>query len=240
MLPVAEQGERVISLPDAVRLKLDLRESLQRDYLFGLYDRRELAFVREWLAGGGDFVDVGAHIGIYALTAARALKERGRVLAFEPNPEALAQLEENVRLNRCGNVLVCARAATEEPGSAVLHVPASTDPSFSTLEPGRFPEGEPVAIETTTVDAEVEAHGLAPVLVKIDVEGAELRVAAGMERTLDALPALIVEVGPESASELERTLAARGYRSYRLGRRGLEPGVEGVPGVFNAVFLART
>lgn len=240
VLPVPASGERVVAFRGGLRLKLDLRESLQRDYLFGLYDDRELAFVRSRLAEGGDFVDVGAHVGLYALTAAHALGEGGRVLAFEPNPDARAQLDENVRLNGCGNVLVTAHAAAEAPGRAMLHVPSSRDPSFSSLEAGRFREATPVPVDTTTVDAEVEEHGLRPALVKIDVEGAELRVVSGMERTLEALPALLVEIGPATASELEGRLAPRGYRAYRFGRRGLEPGIEGVPGVFNAVFVART
>ena len=92
VLPVRSTGTAVIDVGGA-RLELDLRESLQRDFLFGLYDRRELELVREHLRGG-DFVDVGAHVGLYTVTAARATS--GRVLAFEPNPAARAQLVGNV------------------------------------------------------------------------------------------------------------------------------------------------
>jgi FkbM family methyltransferase len=236
VLPVSEEGSRLVAFPGGIRLRLDLSESLQRDYLFGLYDVRELAIVRDLLAGGGDFVDVGAHIGLYTVAAALAVRGRGSVLALEPNPLARGQLEENLRLNRLDNATVSPRAVADAPGRTLLHVPASADPSFSSLEPGRFVEGTPVPVDVTTVDAEVEAAGLEPSLVKIDVEGGELAVVAGMSRTLEARPAVLVEVGPRSAPELERDFGARGYRGYRIGRR-LDPGLGRAEGLFHALFL---
>jgi FkbM family methyltransferase len=220
-----------------VRLRLDLRESLQRDYLFGLYDRFELDFVRRHLLGGGDFVDVGAHIGMYTVAAALALRDRGRVLAFEPNPAARLQLEENVRVNGCDNVIVSGRAVADAVGETFLHVPDTPDPSFSSLEAGRFSEGEGVRVETTTLDCELEAVGLRPVMVKVDVEGSELRVLAGMERTLDARPVLLVEVSAESRGQLELRLERLGYRAFRVAHRRVRPGLAGRRGIFNALFL---
>jgi FkbM family methyltransferase len=235
VLPVPSAGVVEAGFPGGMRLRLDLRESLQRDFLFGLYDRVELRLVREWLRGGGDFVDVGAHIGMYSVAAALALGPRGRVLAFEPNPAARAQLEANLALNGCGNVIVSASAVSDRVGATVLHVPATPDPSFSSLEAGRFAEGRPVEVEATTVDREVEAHGLRPAVVKIDVEGGEIAVVAGMEQTLESRPALLVEVGESTGPELERRLAKHGYSAYRVGRR-LEPGLSGRRGLFNALF----
>jgi FkbM family methyltransferase len=237
VLPVPERGSVVAAFPGGMRLRLDLRESLQRDFLFGLYDRVELDLVRERLRAGGDFVDVGAHVGMYSVAAALALGERGRVLAFEPNPGAREQLEANLALNGCRNVIVSAAAVSDAPGETVLHVPATPDPSFSSLEAGRFAEGEPIAVETTTIDREVEAHGLRPAFVKVDVEGGELAVLAGMARTLEALPTLLVEVSEESADAVASTLAACGYGAYRLRRRSLEPGLGDARGMFNALFL---
>ncbi|MDQ3822565.1 MAG: FkbM family methyltransferase [Actinomycetota bacterium] len=239
VLPVPSHGVVEAGFPGGMRLRLDLRESLQRDFLFGLYDLRELRLVREWLRGGGDFVDVGAHVGMYAVAAALALRGRGRVLAFEPNPAARAQLEENLALNGCDNVVVSAAAVSDRVGETLLHVPATPDPSFSSLEGGRFAEGEPVAVQTTTVDREVARHGMRPAVVKIDVEGRELRVLAGMEGTLAHRPAVIVEVDGASGAELDRRLGDRGYRAYRVGPRGLEPGLTGASGLFNAAFVPR-
>jgi FkbM family methyltransferase len=197
-----------------------------------MFDRRELALVREHLRGG-DFLDVGAHVGLYSVTAARA--GANRVLALEPNPAARAQLEENVRLNGLDNVVVRPRAVGARSARAVLHVPATHDPSFSSLAGGRFAEGEPVEVDVTTVDAEVEEHAFTPTVVKIDVEGGELDVVAGMERTLRVhRPVMLVEVNEASARELARRLD--GYSGFRVGRAGLEP-LDSGRGLFNALFV---
>jgi FkbM family methyltransferase len=238
-LPVASDGWRTVDFPGGVRLRLDLRESLQRDFLFGLYDQHELRLLRRFLADGGDVVDVGAHVGMYTVAAAALLGDRGRVLACEPNPQARAQLVENVRLNGCTNVIVSAAAIADHPGEALLHVPRTADPSFSSLGAGRFAEGEPVRVATTTLDAAVDEAGLAPGFVKIDVEGGELAALAGAERTLAARPVVLVEVGPESAPVVERHLASLGYRAFVVGQRRLEPGLAGVRGTVNALLVPR-
>jgi hypothetical protein len=76
--------------------------------------------------------------------------------------------------------------------------------------------------------------GLAPSVVKIDVEGSELAVVAGMQRTLERhRPVLLVEVNEASARELAGKLD--GYSGFRVGR-GLEP-LESGRGLFNALFL---
>jgi len=239
LLPVPDSGERVVGFRGGMRLRLDLREQIQRDFLFGLYDRFELELVRERLRAGGDFVDVGAHIGMYSVAAALALRGGARVLAFEPNPSARAQLEHNLALNGGDSVTVLPLAVADGAGETLLHVPATADPSFSSLEGGRFEEGEPLRVEVATVDAEVERAGLEPAVVKIDVEGGELRVLAGMERTLERRPLLVVEVGPATAAEAERHLAERGYDAFRVLRRKLVPDVASAPGTFNAVFRPR-
>lgn len=236
-MPVRSEGTAVAGFPGGMRLKLDLRESLQRDFLFGIYDRYELELVQRHLGGGGDFVDVGAHIGIYTVAAALTLRGRGRVLAFEPNPAARLQLEENLRLNDCDNVIVSGRAVADGVGETFLHVPDTPDPSFSSLERGRFTEGERVRVETTTLDREIESVGMRPAVVKVDVEGAELRVLAGMGRTLEARPVLLVEVSAESGAELERRLEPLGYRAFQVAHRRLQPGLAGGRGLFNALFL---
>jgi FkbM family methyltransferase len=239
-LPVADEGERIVGFPGGMRLRLELEESLQRDFLFGLYDRHELRLLRRFLAPGGDMLDVGAHIGMYTVAAALVLRDRGRALAFEPNPEARRQLEANLALNGCTNVIVSSQAVSDRAGEAVLHVPSTSDPSYSSLGEGRFAEGEPVAVETTTLDEAAVSRGLTPAFVKVDVEGGELAVLDGATRTIEAhRPVLLVEVGTESGRVLDERLGALGYGTHLVRRRGLEDGLGGATGTFNALFVPR-
>ena len=234
----------VVRFPEGMTLKLDLREWLQVDYWAGLHDRHELRLVRRLLRDGGDFVDVGAHVGLYAVCAAVTLGRRGRVLAFEPNPQARSQLEENLALNRCDNAIVLDAAASDRTGSARLMLPRTFDHAFSALEDDtfagdeRYTGGGEVEVATTTVDAEVERHGLEPVLLKVDAQNHELEVLAGARRTLEQGSALLVEVGPESVAEIEQRLTALGHHGYRLDPRRLHAGpLAEHHGSFNALFV---
>ncbi|MBE2215354.1 MAG: FkbM family methyltransferase [Opitutaceae bacterium] len=66
------------------------------------FDSAERRILRESLPSDGVFVDVGANVGIYSLTAARALGASGRVIALEPNPPTYARLCFNLQASRGG------------------------------------------------------------------------------------------------------------------------------------------
>jgi hypothetical protein len=93
-------------------------------------------------------------------------------------------------------------------------------------------------VSVSTVDDEVARHGLSPSAVKVDVEGRELEVFAGMEVTLAALPALLVEVTPESATALESRLLPAGYRGFRIEPSRVVAGAAGGDGIYNALFVS--
>ena len=160
------------------------------------------------------------------------------MLAFEPHPGARAQLARNLKLNDT-DVIVVAAAAGAQPGRATLHVASDGDPSWSTLEDdGRFGSSDAeVEVSVSTVDDEVARHGLSPAIVKIDVEGRELDVAAGMELTLADRPTLLVEVSSESAAALDARLGPLGYQGFRVERSRLIPGAGGPGGIYNALFV---
>ncbi len=243
--PGKRRLRRLVRLPDAgvhevelggSRLRLDLSESLHRDYYFGLRDQVELGLIRRLLARGGDFVDVGAHVGLYTVCAARLLRGRGRVLAIEPNPVACARLQENVAINDCANVVVDAAAATSADGHALLHVPTNGDAAWSSLVDGRVPASETVWVETKTLDAELERHALRPSVVKIDVEGCESDVLRGAPSLLERRPALLIELVETNARRVVSALGRLGYCVARAGTRHLERWPSN-PGSSNAVFL---
>jgi FkbM family methyltransferase len=236
-LPAPTSGAREATLVGA-RLRLDLSESLQRDYFMGKFDLVELRLVCDHVRSGGDFVDVGAHIGIYTIVAARASAAAGgRALAFEPHLHSRERLLENVALNRCSNVEVVPAAAAAARGRALLRVPVVGDAAWSTIEAVPvFGEGRQHEIETTTVDEEVEARNLRPSFVKIDVEGAETEVLSGMGRTLRLRPWLLIEISGRTAADVGGVLADYGYGATTtfLGGRSV-PGVC-VDGPCNVLF----
>lgn len=64
------------------------------------FDKYERDFLTENLAVGGTFLDIGANVGLYTLTALRALQGHpGRIIAIEPNPPTLARFKTNLAAN---------------------------------------------------------------------------------------------------------------------------------------------
>ncbi|MDR6535959.1 FkbM family methyltransferase [Variovorax soli] len=144
----------------------------------------------------GDYVvDVGAHIGLTVLPAARKVGPHGRVLAIEPGSRVASLLRQSIALNFLGDRVVVEQcAAGDQPGTARLHLSDILGES-SLLSLPTTREAEDV--EVKTVDALVAPQQ--PVrLVKIDAEGFEPHVWRGMRRVVDENPELLllVEFGP--------------------------------------------
>lgn len=169
---------------------------------------------------GSTVVDVGANVGMYTLHGAAAVGLEGAVHAFEPTPDIADLLTDNVQLNgfrESGVVTVHRSAVADEPGEAALAVYADNN-GHNTLYPKA--EGDhTVAVAVTTLDEALD--GARVDVVKIDVEGAELRVLQGMSRVLAASPAVTVfcELAAEhlvrtgsSAEEFLRRLDDLGWR----------------------------
>lgn len=147
------------------------------------------------LREGDHSIDVGAHIGLTVIPAARKVGSSGRVLAFEPLSRVAALLRQSVALNfLTDRVVVHQCAAGDAEGSAHIHLSPILGESSLLDLPGSSATEE---VEVRTVDSLV-APGQVIRLVKIDAEGFEPQVWKGMRRVVDDNPNLIVivEFGP--------------------------------------------
>jgi FkbM family methyltransferase len=198
-------------------------------------------------------LDIGAHIGLYSLIAAR-VNPGAKVFAFEPVPEVFDRLRRNVLLNSFANV-VCVRAAVgeSEGNTPLFHMPGALETTASQrVEHRVFSQPGSWCCElvpTVTVDAFAGVASLRSVdLVKIDVEQAEPGVVRGMAQIIrQHKPTIICEVFPEqwnatAAGELEEVLAPHGYGFYLLTDRGpvRRAGVIGDERYWNQLFTYLT
>jgi FkbM family methyltransferase len=197
------------------------------------YEQETTRLLKRILEPGMTFIDVGAHVGYYTLMAAKQVAPTGRVFSFEPEPSNYDILIGNIHLNEYSNVKTVNKAVSSRIGTTTLFLTALDNGRHSTYRHG-LPESGSVEIETTTVDAFLEAEGWPEVdLVKIDVEGAEMDVLDGMGQLLhksDA-PKLIVEFNPSllqsagviPAVLLERLTSAGFQVNYIDENKGLSP-----------------
>ena len=161
-------------------------DSVAREVCYtGRYEPQETQIVSRLLRSGGVFVDVGANWGYFTLAAAHCVGPSGRVIAFEPEPRLFALLEANVAMNALGHVQLHRVGAAAD--RRTLRFVA-----FSTTS-GNWGESRSIAgagnadfeCEAMAVDEALDADRVHHVdLIKIDVEGAEVDVLAGMRRGL--------------------------------------------------------
>src|SRR3954447_9594533 len=73
-------------------------------YLFGTWEPNITGYVKRALRTGDTFIDVGANIGYFSMLASKLVGPGGSVVALEASPEFYEIVQENIRLNNCGNV----------------------------------------------------------------------------------------------------------------------------------------
>jgi FkbM family methyltransferase len=141
---------------------------------------------------GGTFLDVGANAGHYTYLAAAAVGPSGCVHAIEAAPLTARRLRADLQANGLTDRVVLHQVAVADvPGEMQLqHAPGPSPHGMRYLDPTATTGGELVSV--TTVD-ELLPHLCADV-VKIDVEGADLRVLVGMSKILATHPPALVVV----------------------------------------------
>jgi FkbM family methyltransferase len=144
------------------------------------------------LKAGDTFLDVGCHYGIFSVLASKLVGPSGRVIAVEPHPESLEVLRENLAVNQCGNVDVLNVAFSDTTGPLAF----AYDVNFAVLA-RESPDAEVHMLQGMSGD-EALKDSPAPNVVKIDVEGHELAVLEGLQRTLSnpACRRVCLEVHP--------------------------------------------
>ncbi|MDB5457497.1 MAG: methyltransferase [Caulobacter sp.] len=174
---------------------------------------------------GMSVADVGANIGLLTLVMARGTGADGRVYSFEPEAGPRAQLSKMKALNGLAWVDIRPVAVGREAGRLTFHV--SDVIGHSSLY--ALPEDEErratlIEVEVVRLDDALGADARLD-LVKIDVEGAELDVLAGMAGLLAANPdiAVIAEYGPSHLARVGLTptdwfaaFAAHGLAPYAI------------------------
>ena len=174
--------------------------------LLGSYERQQSALFQRLIKPGQQVLDIGASVGYYTLLAARLVGPAGSVVAFEPHPKNLRHLRGHVRQNRLKQVSVQGLAISDRDGTARFGGGSGSGTSRLQAE-GEF------EVAVRRLDDLAVEHGLAPDHLKIDVEGAELAVLRGGERTIRKhRPAIFLSThGPQVHAACCKLLQSWGY-----------------------------
>lgn len=145
--------------------------------LFGSYEREQTALFQQYIRSGDCVLDIGAASGYYSLLSARLVGQVGRVVAFEPDARNLHVLKSHLSANRLSCVTVRDCALSDQTG--VVRFGGGTGSGT-----GRICDSGVAEVTTRRLDDVADEMQLHPTHLKIDVEGAELAVLRGGERTI--------------------------------------------------------
>lgn len=204
---------------ETFRLDPRFRGFIQPDYEADL-----AGILRARMRPGQTSLDIGAHVGVYALQIARWTAPGGRVIAFEPNAGTAAVLRRHVAINGLdAAVRVEDVALGRQPGTSVFYGAAGSGLSrLSAPNPEAPSAGVGTDVTVSTVDDYCRTRAVRPDWMLVDVEGFEFDVLAGAAETIRGggrSLSVIVEIHPTLWPTTGWTEAAVEALCASFGRR---------------------
>ncbi len=179
---VHEQGDQHVS--KAIRDK-------------GIWEPYETQLILQALKEGSTFIDVGANIGYYTVTASSVVGESGQVIAFEPEPKNYDMLVSNIALNNQLNVLAVNAGLSNSSETSRIFLSDDNWGDHQIFDGGLERESVPVILQhgDTFLSDKIDKIDV----LKVDTQGAEFLVMSGLDSTLrKSLPevTMVIEFWP--------------------------------------------
>ncbi|HAU1685161.1 TPA: FkbM family methyltransferase [Legionella pneumophila] len=165
-------------------------------------------WLEETIQPGDVFYDIGANIGAYSLVASAITQSESITYAFEPGFSTFSTLSQNIYLNKSSNCIIPFQIALSDATTLVPFHYSNilSGAAMHGLEHPVAEEGQPFepiysqTIMSYRLDDFIEQFLIKePNLIKIDVDGSELRVLKGAEKTLTkpSLRSILIELNEE-------------------------------------------
>jgi len=190
------------------------------------YEKYETALFKRLVDKGMVVVDIGANIGYYTLLAAHLVGEEGKVFAFEPDPYNYSLLCRNIKVNGYRNVIPVQKAVSNEFGETKLFLDRSNLGGHS-LSEANVDLRDTITVEATSLDEYFKNGDCKVDVIKIDVQGLEMKVLEGMTNLINRNDNLkiITEFWPmgirnsgSSPMVFLNRLIECGFKLYQIGQ----------------------
>jgi FkbM family methyltransferase len=223
-----------MSLPSGFQLKwpyyledvtvvIDPGNEIENQMIHGDYQSEVSRVVRRYVKPGDHCIDVGANTGPVTLLLAKVASPTGKVLSFEPGPPYYTRLRKNLDLNpRLNRIVTTVNMGVSNVEGELLWA-ADRDHPWNA---GLLGVTEGISVPVTTLDRWVDQCGWSKLdFIKIDVEGMELEVFKGSQKTLEKFRPIVLfetmELFRESRGfdvflEIEKLLEGLNYKLYEL------------------------
>jgi FkbM family methyltransferase len=170
IVQISLKGE-FVEMRGGLRWAMDAGDYTQQDLFWsGAKDTGEIREALHCVPKGGVMFDLGANFGYYSITIASALQGDCQIYAFEPNPSTMNRFKRNVALNGTRGLHLLDVGLSDMPGHArVVETPAHSGAAY-------LRQTSLSGVPITTLDLFCEQNKIDRLdLIKMDIEGAELR-----------------------------------------------------------------
>jgi FkbM family methyltransferase len=146
-------------------------------YWIGFYELQKQKKVIEIVKKNDICYDVGANVGFYTLLFSEIVQDGGLVIAFEPSPNNINYLKKCQKINNLTNVKVIEAAVADMSGECFFDLSLNSSV-------GRISDNGKLKVKSISLDDFIANGANPPNIIKIDVEGAELKVLRGSTKLL--------------------------------------------------------
>jgi FkbM family methyltransferase len=150
--------------------------------LSGKWEEYETELFKKYAKKDDVVLDIGAHIGYYTLIAARIVGDKGKVYAFEPDPKNFKILKRNVEENGYKNIILVNKALSNKSGRIKLFINKENTGDHRIYDLKN--EREFISIQAITLDDFFKKRAKKVDLIKMDIQGAEVRAFKGGNRLI--------------------------------------------------------
>ncbi|CAN1212305.1 hypothetical protein TUMEXPCC7403_19005 [Tumidithrix helvetica PCC 7403] len=237
-LNFSEGTMRQATVDNDIPIFVDIFERIQSYmYFLGEYERYETRKFTHSINLDDVVMDLGANIGYFSLIASKRVGLKGHVFSFEASPRVYELLCKNCCLSNNKNISPLNFAVSDNEGILKFNLPRNPQEQGS----GSLSSSEIGDIEVAgiTIDKFVQKENLIRLdLIKMDIEGAEVKALLGMSETIvKHKPKLLFEFSPSRYKESEinqfealvKLLKDFKYKFSTLTRNGKWENIESLP-----------
>lgn len=221
----------VMNWLDGLKIKIYPKNEMFRSiYVNGKYDPNMIVVLKAFLKPGDTLLDVGANCGYISLPLIKAIGDNGKIIAIEPSTRDYKRLIENISINKLSEIVKPVKFAMGDRVGSKTMLIASEERSASNTLGMKFAfqgiEKETTEdVNVTTIDNIVNMENLTKVnVIKLDVEGSEVRCLEGAKDTLaNFKPVIVMSVNRDAlghskrtVEQMEKILKENGYKTYGL------------------------
>lgn len=212
-------GDRHVETVSELELRFWADNYFDRSHLRRLFasNRTEKPVMEDFISeldSEDVFWDVGSHIGVYSIISSNIISS-SQIFAFEPMTENIEAIRRNLELNGATEAKVVPRAISDGTGENQLQV--SPQYRMGSLITNSGEEKNTIQVDIDAGDSIIEnAIADPPTVVKMDIEGEELKAIKGMDEALrEHIRLIYIEVHrgltSDEQSEIECILKSSGF-----------------------------